>query len=743
MIIQRKKIAIAVAAAAMSTLFVGTAAAHSNSKNSYFERIATFPVYTNLAADDDVADATAAEITTVSRDGNTLIYSDSPRGRIGFVDIRNPAQPKPAGFVQLEGEPTSVAMHGDYLLVGINTSASFVDPDGVLAVYDFKKPTQPKRVATLPMGGQPDSVAVSPDGRYAAVVIENERDEETNDALIPQLPAGYLNVVTLSGKPAQWSVRKVELNGLSEYAPDDAEPEYVAINELNIAAVTLQENNHIALVDLRRARVIHDFSAGTVDLVDIDTDENDVIEPVGTIENRRREPDAVNWVGPFIATANEGDYEDENGEAGGSRGFTLFGPLGAVWYESNSSLEHAIIRAGHYPESRSENKGAEPEGITSAHYGRNHFMFVGSERANTVAVYDVKKPWAPALHQLLPAGIGPEGLLTIPQRDLLVVSSEEDSADDGFRSMISIYKLSADRATYPEIKSSDKQLLPWGALSGLAADKQQPNRLYAVPDSYYKTSRIFSIDSARTPALIDGETVLHKNGATVNYDLEGIAQTSDGSFWLASEGNGSSTPNLLIKALPNGDVVGEYPLPAVVAAKQKSNGYEGVAVMGSGANERVYVAFQREWTGDPARHVRIGVFNPNDQSWGFFYYPIDSAQAGAWIGLSELTAINDHQFLVVERDNQQGPKAQVKKIYRIDIRGITPVAEGAGSFPVVAKKLHHDLLPDLKATGGWVLDKVEGAAVTTDGKLFVVTDNDGIEDAVGETRFIRLGKVKR
>ena len=39
----------------------------------------------------------------------------------------------------------------------------------------------------------------------------------------------------------------------------------------------------------------------------------------------RREPDAVAWVDDdSFATANEGDYEDENGEEGGSRSFTVF-----------------------------------------------------------------------------------------------------------------------------------------------------------------------------------------------------------------------------------------------------------------------------------------------------------------------------------------------------------------------------------------------------------------------------------
>jgi hypothetical protein len=182
----------------------------------YFERVATFPVYLNLGSDEDVTRQTVTEITAVSRDGRTLIYTDSPGERIGLVDIRDPKSPKPAGFVKLEGEPTSVAVHQHYALVAVNTSLSFAQPDGVLAVFDMRNPAQPKRVATLPMGGQPDSIAISPRGRYAAVAIENERDENLNDGLIPQLPAGFLRIVDLKGQPSRWSTRDVDLTGLAE-----------------------------------------------------------------------------------------------------------------------------------------------------------------------------------------------------------------------------------------------------------------------------------------------------------------------------------------------------------------------------------------------------------------------------------------------------------------------------------------------------------------------------------------------
>ncbi|WP_019340179.1 esterase-like activity of phytase family protein [Stutzerimonas stutzeri] len=716
--------------------------AASSRAADYFERIATFPVYRNLGADEDATKQTVAEITAVSRDGQTLIYTDSPGERIGLVDIRDPKSPTPAGFVQLEGEPTSVAVHHHFALVAVNTSLSFTQPDGVLAVFDIRNPAQPKRVATLPMGGQPDSIAISPRGRYAAVAIENERDEELNDGLIPQLPAGFLRIVDLKGQPSRWSTRDVSLTGLAEVAPNDPEPEYVSINDQDVAAVTLQENNHIALVDLRRGRVLRHFSAGQVDLENVDTDENDRIEPVGVLKGKRREPDSIAWVGPLLATANEGDYEDANGEEGGSRSFTLFDYNGSVWHEAGALLEHALIRAGHYPESRSENKGIEPEGIASGSFRQQDFLFVGSERGNAVAVYDVARPWAPVLHQILPTGMGPEGLLPIPSRNLLVVSSEEDSAEDGYRSTISIYQFGAETASYPEIRSTDSQLMPWGALSGMVADRAQNNRLYAVPDSYYKASRIFHIDTGKTPAVIDAQTELRKDGNTVNYDLEGIAQAANGDFWLASESNGKAKPNLLIRANAKGEVLEEYALPTDVAVQGTSNGFEGVAVVGEGASTRVYVAFQREWKSDPAGKVRIGVFNPSSGEWGFYHYPLDPAAEGGWVGLSELTSIGDGRFLVIERDNRQGPAAEIKRLYRIDLSGMQPAAEGQ-SFPLVSKQLARDLLPDLKHTGGWVLDKVEGAAVDKQGRLFIVTDNDGVDDASGETRFMRLGMIKR
>jgi hypothetical protein len=222
-----------------------------------FNRIATFFAFENT----DVNSETVAEIVAVSEDGNLLVYTDSATQNVGFVDITDAANPKAAGIQAMGGEPTSVAVAGPYALVGVSTGESFVNPSGRLKVIDLSAPERPM-VADIDLGGQPDSVAVSPDHAYAAVVIENERDEGLGDGAPPQLPAGFLVIVDLVGEPSAWTPRYVDLTGLADLFPDDPEPEFVAINGGNIAAVTLQENNHIVLVDLVDGSIVNHWNAG-------------------------------------------------------------------------------------------------------------------------------------------------------------------------------------------------------------------------------------------------------------------------------------------------------------------------------------------------------------------------------------------------------------------------------------------------------------------------------------------------
>ena len=752
---------MSVLAVAMSAaLSVSTAFAHDDNNNK-FKRIATFPVYLNT----DINKETVAEIVAVSNDGNTLIYTDGKTENLGYVDITNPAKPIASGITALGGEPTSVAVMGKYALAAVNTSLSFVTPGGNLQVIDIETRTL---VKSFDLGGQPDSIAVSPDGRYAAIVIENERDEDLGDGAPPQAPAGYMVIVDIVGEPANWSIRNVNFAGLPGMRfANDPEPEYIDINKDNLAVVTLQENNHIALVDLASGDVVNHFSAGTVDLDKIDIEKNKLIELTGNLTDVPREPDGVSWISTEqFVTADEGDLD------GGSRGFTVFNKNGSVAYAPGNSVEHTIVRHGHYPEKRAGKKGNEPENAEFGKFGKKKLLFVGSERASVVLVYNIKnKKRKPKLMQVLPTAVKPEGLLAIPQRNLFVVAGEEDSRGDKIRSALSIYKLS-DKANYPTIISKNKKgkartPIAWGALSGLAMDRNDDDTVYTVQDSFYEQSRILKMNVDKTPAKITKEIFLKDMmgklaevdpamvnvDSTVNLDPEGIATRKDGGFWVASEGKGtigsSSRPfetlNLLLRVSKKGLIEEVVTLPETVNNRQVRFGFEGVTTVDSESVEMVYVAFQREWAGDLDDHVRIGQYNTATNEWKFFYYPIETPLSvnGGWVGLSDITYLGNDEFAVIERDNQGGPDAAIKRLYKFSTKGLTAVSDSVDvtTIPVVTKNLVRDLMGDLKATGGLVLEKVEGLAVDEDGTVYIVNDNDGVDDSNGETQLLKFKKI--
>jgi hypothetical protein len=53
-----------------------------------------------------------------------------------------------------------------------------------------------------------------------------------------------------------------------------------------------------------------------------------------------------------------------------------------------------------------------------------------------------------------------------------------------------------------------------------------------------------------------------------------------------------------------------------------------------------------------------------------------------------------------------------------------------------------DVLDELEANSIWTPEKLEGLAVTADGDVYIVTDNDGLDEAIGQTVFLSLGPVE-
>jgi hypothetical protein len=180
---------------------------------------------------------------------------------------------------------------------------------------------------------------------------------------------------------------------------------------------------------------------------------------------------------------------------------------------------------------------------------------------------------------------------------------------------------------------------------------------------------------------------------------------------------------------------------ANTSGRQTNGGLEGLAILPDGS--RLYAAMQRPLIQDsqPGKagkrigtNTRIIEFDLGQGTTREFLYPLDDTGNG----VSEILAINDHQFLVIERDGRGGTEAVTKKIFKVDIAGATDItnretlpATGIPVGAVAARKAPFvDLLaPEFGLAGPDFPEKIEGLAFgpdLADGRrlLIVAIDND-------------------
>mgnify|MGYP001793357251 FL=1 len=694
-----------------------------------FNRIASYPVSDNSEA--GATAETSPEIISATADGMTLVYSDSPLGVIGMIDITDPAAPVGKGTVAMDGEPTAVSVIGSTVFAGVNTSESYTAPSGKIVSIDS---TSAEVTGSCDLVGQPDSTAAAPDGSFIVVAIENERDEDLGDGGLPQMPGGAVQIVPVNGTEMDCAgIMTADITGLADVAPGDPEPEFTDVNAAGQIAVTLQENNHIVVLNPDGSVASH-FSAGSVDLENVDVDEELALTFDGTLTDVPREPDAVQWLdNDRLVIANEGDWK------GGSRGFTIFNKDGTELFESGLQLEYEAAMLGHYPERRSGNKGVEPEGMEIGTFGDETYMFILLERSSLVGVYR-DTGGDPEFVQALPSGVGPEGAVAIPERGLFVTANEVDLIEDGGnRAHVMIYALQDAEPAYPTIRSvmDGDRPIGWGALSGLAADPSEPGILYAVNDSFYAMQpSIFRIDATQSPAVITDRIPVTRDGAPAQLlDLEGIVADGTGGFWLASEGRTDRMiPHGLYHVDGDGEIETSIPFPKELLDVERRFGSEGVTLI----DGTLWIAIQRSWADDPENTVKLVSYNIETAEWGAVRYPTEPAETG-WVGLSEITA-HDGALWIVERDNQIGAVASVKQLTKVSLDGLNSAPLG-GDLPMVEKEVVRDFIPDLQASNGYVVDKIEGFTIDAEGNAFAVTDNDGVDDSSGETHFLTLGAL--
>jgi len=177
-------------------------------------------------------------------------------------------------------------------------------------------------------------------------------------------------------------------------------------------------------------------------------------------------------------TDNDGDIDQIL--TYGARSFTILDEAGQIVFDSADIIERIIAEdfPALFDDTRSDNKGPEPEGVTVADIGGRTYAFVGLERSNLSLVFDVTDPTAvtyagPARQD---GDVSPEGMIVIsaedsPTGETLFVTSNEVSND------ISIF-------TVARIPAFTLQLLHFAdAEAGLLASTTAPN-LAALVDAF-------------------------------------------------------------------------------------------------------------------------------------------------------------------------------------------------------------------------------------------------------------------
>jgi DNA-binding beta-propeller fold protein YncE len=333
--------------------------------------------------------------------------------------------------------------------------------------------------------GEPDEdTGIDPEGSVSII------DLSGGIANLTQAAVKTATFTSFNGQEAALRAQGVRIFPGKTVA-QDVEPEYIAISDdSKTAYVALQENNALAKLDLVTGEFTalvglgykdHSLPGNELDASDRDGGVNIRNWPVRGLYM----PDAIATFTAngetYIISANEGDARDEDKRIGtltldptafpnaaalknnaalgrlnassidgdtdgdgdydqlyvyGSRSFSIWDSQGKLVYDSGSEFEKILASQfpGNFIDSRSDDKGPEPEGVTVATIQGQIYAFIGLERSNGVMVYNITDPKAPKFERFTPNPAGdtsPEGLLLIPQTDspdgqypYLVVSNE-------------------------------------------------------------------------------------------------------------------------------------------------------------------------------------------------------------------------------------------------------------------------------------------------------------------------------
>jgi hypothetical protein len=257
---------------------------------------------------------------------------------------------------------------------------------------------------------------------------------------------------------------------------------------------------------------------------------------------------------------------------------------------------------------------------------------------------------------------------------------------------------------------------------------------------------------------------------SARFDPEGVRVSSDGKFVFVSDEYG---PYLRQFDRATGRLLKTFALPADLAVARQSphgkteisdnasgrtanKGLEGLAITPDG---RTLVAMMQaavlQDASDPTsakllRIVAVDIAGGGAREYG---YLLTTGK-----GVSELVAVNNHEFLVDERDSKglgDDGVAKAKHLFRIDIAGAKDITglKGAAAAASPVKKSAAPVLDLVALLGAHgvapdkVPAKIEGLAfgpdVTWQGKtlhaLYITNDNDFVPDESGPNQVFVVG----
>jgi hypothetical protein len=298
---------------------------------------------------------------------------------------------------------------------------------------------------------------------------------------------------------------------------------------------------------------------------------------------------------------------------------------------------------------------------------------------------------------------------------------------------------------------SSNSPLSYGSGAGLGVGSGVP-ALNAINHTHYFTGRSDNFNPASSS--------LNPNNA--RFDPEGVRVAPDGRSVFVSDEYGpyvyqfDRATGVRIKsfALPTNlgishlSAQGALEISGNSTGRVANKGMEGLAISPDG--KTLIGIMQAPLAQDTNKNVRIVTIDIATGATKQFAYKLTSGS-----GVSEIVALNDHQFLVDERDGKglgDGSTAVAKQLFKIDLNGAQDVSGLSGdlSSKAVSKTLFLDLVAKLGEKGiaaNQVPAKIEGLSFGADVQvngvtthtLYVANDNDFVAASAGDNKFYVFG----